>query len=68
MTGLGWYLRSMPDADTHRGVYSITNRSVHARCGAEFEPLRRTNGAPIVLTPSPPDPGQVCPICSGERR
>jgi hypothetical protein len=53
----------MDDRDTHKGIYSITTRSVHALCGAEFEPLRRTTGAPIVLTPSPPDPEQICPQC-----
>lgn len=59
----GWYLRSMGDADTHRGTYSMVTRSVHAVCGVEFQPLMRTTGAPIVLTPSPPDPAQVCPAC-----
>ena len=32
----GWFLRSMGDRDTHRGVYSPATRSVHARCGVEF--------------------------------
>ncbi|MGH3823767.1 MAG: hypothetical protein ACRDRA_13205 [Pseudonocardiaceae bacterium] len=58
-----WYLRSMGDRDTHCGTYSIMTSSVHAACGAEFEPLKRTNGAPIVLTPAPPDPDQICPTC-----
>lgn len=62
----GWYLRSMGDADTHTGTYSIATHSVHAVCGAEFVPLKRTNGAPIVLAPIPPDPDQVCPECKGE--
>lgn len=44
-----WYLRSMGDRDTHRGAYSIVTRSVHALCGAEFEPLRQIDGVPIVL-------------------
>lgn len=56
----------MGDADTHRGVYSPATRSVHARCGVEFEPLTRTNGTPIVFTASPPDPEQVCPQCHRE--
>ena len=60
-----WFLRSMSDRDTHRGIYSITTRSVHALCGAEFEPLKRTNGTPIVLSPAPPDPDQVCQECRG---
>ncbi|MGH3821782.1 MAG: hypothetical protein ACRDRA_02890 [Pseudonocardiaceae bacterium] len=55
----------MGDRDTHRGTYSIATRSVHAACGAEFEPLKRTNGAPIVLTPAPPDPDQDCRDCQG---
>jgi hypothetical protein len=58
-----WFLRSMGDRDTHRGVYSPATRSVHALCGLEFQPLKRTTGAPIVLTPVPPDPEQVCPTC-----
>jgi hypothetical protein len=45
----------MSDRDTHCGTYSITTRSVHARCGAEFVPLKRTTGSPIVPTPNPPD-------------
>lgn len=59
----GWYLRSMADRDTHRGTYSITTRSVHAVCGAKFQPLKLTNGAPIVLKGNPPDPAQVCLDC-----
>ena len=58
-----WFLRSMSNQDTHRGTYSIITRSVHALCGAEFEPLKRSNGAPIMLTPAPPDPDQVCQDC-----
>lgn len=60
---MSWYLRSMADRDTHRSAYSITTRSVHALCGVEFEPLKRTTGAPILLTPNPPDPDQICPRC-----
>jgi hypothetical protein len=59
----GWYLRSMGDRDTHRGTYSMVTRSVHAVCGVEFQPLERTDGAPIVLVPAPPDPAQICPLC-----
>lgn len=59
----GWYLRSMGDRDTHRGTYSIATRSVHTACGTEFQPLKQTNGAPIVLVGSPPDPDQICPDC-----
>jgi hypothetical protein len=53
----------MGDRDTHRGIYSPATRSVHALCGAEFQPLLRTTEVPIVLTPSPPDPDQICPQC-----
>jgi hypothetical protein len=53
----------MRDRDTHCGIYSPATRSVHAVCGVEFEPLKRSNGAPIVLTPSPSDPDQICPDC-----
>jgi hypothetical protein len=35
---VSWYLRSLADADTHRGDYSIVTRSVHAVCGIEFVP------------------------------
>lgn len=63
----GWYLRSMGDRDTHRGTYSITTRSVHAACGAEFQPLKTTAGAPIVLAGSPLDPDQVCQVCQGAK-
>jgi hypothetical protein len=52
----GWFLRSMSDGDTHRGIYSPASLTVQARCGAEFEPLKKTNGAPIMLVPVPPDP------------
>lgn len=63
MSGGGtWFLKSMGDRDTHRGRYSIATRSVHAVCGREFEPMRRTTGEPITLA-SPPDPAQVCPDC-----
>lgn len=58
-----WYLRSMGDADTHKGTYSAATRSVQAVCGLEFQPLKRTTGAPIVLTPQPPDLDQICPAC-----
>jgi hypothetical protein len=40
-----WYLRSMADADTHRGHYSIVTRSVHALCGIEFIPKELPLGA-----------------------
>jgi hypothetical protein len=52
----------MGDRDTHRGVYSPATRSVHARCGLKFMPLRLTTGGPIVLAILP-DPCQICPAC-----
>jgi hypothetical protein len=64
----GWFLQSMSDGDTHRGVYSSATGTVHARCGAEFKPLKKTNGAPIVLVPVPPDPVQICSACRGGAR
>ena len=59
----GWFLRSMGDRDTNCGTYSTATRSVHAMCGIEFQPLKRITGAPILLTPVPPDPAQICPAC-----
>lgn len=64
-----WFVRSMADGDTHRGVYSPATRSVHARCGIEFQPL--PIGWPPKLGPlpgNPPDPQQVCPNCRGAAR
>ncbi|HZS22223.1 MAG TPA: hypothetical protein VFA63_14730 [Pseudonocardiaceae bacterium] len=58
-----WFVRSMGDADTHRGVYSPATRSVHAMCGIEFQPV--PVGWPPKLGPlpgSPPDPQQVTPV------
>jgi len=63
----GWFLVSMSDGDTHRGVYFAEAGKVRALCGAVFDPLRLTTCAPIVLKPEPPDPDQVCPVCRGGR-
>lgn len=41
-----WYPRSLADRDTHHGEYSATTRSVHARCGIEFVPLKLADGGP----------------------
>lgn len=63
-----WFLRSMDDADTHRGVYSPATRSVHAECGIEFQPVEV--GWPPKRGPLsgyPPDPDQVCPQCRDGR-
>jgi hypothetical protein len=32
VSGISWYLRSLADADAHRGSYSTVTRSVHAQC------------------------------------
>ncbi|HXT45337.1 MAG TPA: hypothetical protein VN748_14670 [Pseudonocardiaceae bacterium] len=59
-----WFVRSMADADTHRGTYSPATRSVHAACGAEFQPLPiGLRGERLALPGFPPDLGQVCPDC-----
>jgi hypothetical protein len=63
---MSWYLRSMADADTHRGDYSIVTRSVHALCGIEFIPKELPLGGPA-LPGSPLDPDQVCPQCRTAR-
>jgi len=65
VSAVAWFLRSISDRDTHRGIYSSATRSVHAVCGIEFQPLKRATGAPIAFTPSPPDRDQVCQQCSG---
>lgn len=57
-----WFLRSLGDADTHRGSYSLVTRSVHADCGVEFVPRARPLGGPA-LPGNPLDPDQVCPYC-----
>jgi hypothetical protein len=59
-----WFVRSMADADTHRCIYSPATRSVHARCGIEFQPIP-VGWPPIVgpLPGTPPDPDQICPLC-----
>lgn len=59
-----WFLRSMGDHDTHRGIYSPATRSVHALCGVEFVPRRvGLNGDRLALPGNPPDPDQVCAAC-----
>jgi hypothetical protein len=61
MTNTGWFLQSMGDHDTHRGNYSPATRSVHAKCGIDLQPLKRTTGAPIMLTPQPTGPSPDLP-------
>jgi hypothetical protein len=59
-----WFLRSMANHDTHRGIYSPATRSVHAHCGVEFQPLPvGLHGDRIALPGRPPDPDQICPTC-----
>ena len=67
-----WYLRSLPDQDTHHGRMGADG-IVLARCGASFPPrptLRVVGPPPGRLTEGPPalpgypkDPSQVCPEC-----
>ncbi|MGH3782783.1 MAG: hypothetical protein ACRDRO_19735 [Pseudonocardiaceae bacterium] len=59
---MSWYLRSLTDADTHRGHSSAVTRSVHALCGVEFVPRPLPLGGPA-LPGAPLDPDQVCPAC-----
>ena len=63
---MSWYLRSLADADTHRGHYSIVTRSVHALCSIEFVPRQLPLGGPA-LPGNPLDPEQVCPQCRTAR-
>lgn len=63
-----WFVRSMGDADTHRGVYSPATRSVHAMCGIEFQPVPVSWPPKLGPLPgNPPDPQQVCPQCHNGR-
>lgn len=59
---MSWYLRSLADRDTHRGTWSGASRSVHAVCGAEFQPVALPTGG-YFLPGLPPDPLQICPDC-----
>ncbi len=59
-----WFLRSMGDHDTHRGIYSPASRSVHAVCGVEFIPRPvGLAGERMSLPGYPPDKDQICPTC-----
>jgi hypothetical protein len=60
----GWFVRSLADHDTHRGVYCPATRSVHARCGIEFHPLPiGLHGNRIAFPGPPPDSDQICLAC-----
>lgn len=55
-----WYVAGLGDGMTHRGYWSPVTRSVHAACGAEFQPPGYLlDGLPGY----PPDSDQVCPEC-----
>ncbi len=55
-----WWLRSMADHDTHRGLKS--GGSVDAACGIRFAPRPVAFGGEA-LPGEPPDPDQICPQC-----
>jgi len=59
-----WFVQSVADGGTHKGVYCQTSRCVHALCGVEFVPL--PVGMPPKLGPlsgAPLDVDQICPEC-----
>lgn len=58
-----WFLRSMRDADTHRGGYSTVTGWVRADCGVEFVPLQLPWGRGVALPGSPQDLDQACSRC-----
>jgi len=59
-----WFIHSLADHDTHRGVYNLATRSVHAVCGVEFTPLPiGPHGNRIALQGQPPDRDQIWPTC-----
>ncbi|MGH3698407.1 MAG: hypothetical protein ACRDQY_02840 [Pseudonocardiaceae bacterium] len=60
---MSWYLRSLADADTQCGHYSVVTRRVHALCGVKFVPRELLMGGGPALPGSPLDPDQVCPAC-----
>jgi hypothetical protein len=62
---MAWFVRSLADGDTHRGIYNPGTRKVHARCGIEFTPLPiGLHGNRIAFPGEPPDPDQICPGCA----
>lgn len=56
-----WYLRSMADLDTHRGLLR-PDGIVAAGCGARFWPRRAAYGR-VALPGTPRDAAQICPAC-----
>jgi hypothetical protein len=62
----GWFVRSLADHDTHRDIYSPATRSVHARCGIEFQPLPiGLHGNRIAFSGPPPDPTKFAALANG---
>lgn len=58
---MSWYVRSLGDHDTHRGVLNPAAGTVTAACGVTFTPRL----LPLALPGAgdPPDPDQICPDC-----
>lgn len=63
-----WFLRSLSDRDTHRGVLNVTKGTVSSPCGVTFTPRVLPFGRGLGFTGDPPDPGQVCPACAKASR
>lgn len=59
-----WYLRSIGDHDTHRGVLRPTDGTVTALCGVTFVPRALPFGRGLGFPGNPPDLEQVCPACA----
>ncbi len=57
---MSWYLRSLADADTHRGARRADG-AVVAACGVVFQP--RLLRIALPGAGDPPDPDQICPPC-----
>lgn len=57
-----WFLRSMGDRDTHRGVLR-SDGTVDAACGVDFRPRPLPYGK-VALPGNPQDPEQICPQCA----
>ncbi|MGH3772592.1 MAG: hypothetical protein ACRDRW_14550 [Pseudonocardiaceae bacterium] len=63
-----WYLRSIGDHDTHRGVLRPAEGTVVAACGVTFVPRVLPFGRGLGFSGNPPDPEQVCPACAKATR
>jgi hypothetical protein len=63
---VSWYLRSLADADTHRGSYSTVTRSVHAHVRHRVRTPPAAAGQPgAARQPAGPRPG--LPQCCAAR-